>query len=82
MFVIIQINIGLTETPTDKLRSILAQADYTYTVRKWDAEGVLFRTYCYVPERDPITGEDFHEREDHAHLLKASTVLLLYSLLL
>lgn len=81
MFVIIQINIGLTETPTDKLRSILAQADYTYTVRKWDAEGVPFWTYCYVPERDPITGENFHKR-DHTHLLKASTVWLLYSLLL
>ena len=62
--------LGLTETLPDKLRSILAQAHYTYTIRKFDGEGVPFRAHCYVPELDPTTGTVFHEREDHAHLLK------------
>ena len=52
------------------LRSILAQLHYTYTVRKWDKEGVPFRTHAYVPEVDQATGMEFHEREDHCHLLK------------
>ena len=26
--------------------------------------------HANVPECDPITREEFHEREDHAHLLK------------
>ena len=60
----------MEEDFTDKLRSILAQAEYTYTVREWDAKGIPFRTYAYVPECDPITHEVFHEREDHGHLLK------------
>ena len=41
---------------TCNLRSILAQAHYTYTVRKFDGEGVPFRAHCYVPEVDPTTG--------------------------
>ncbi len=58
------------ETTADKLRSILAQMEYTYTVRKWDAQGVPFKSHIYVPEVHPITGSVFHEREDEGHVLK------------
>ena len=33
------------------------------------SEGVDFLTYLYIPENDE-TGEAFHEREDHCHILK------------
>ena len=34
------------------------------------SEGVDFSTYVYIPEIDSETGEAFHEREDHCHILK------------
>ena len=52
------------------LRSILAQMEYSYQVCKWNDAGVPFRTHMYVPERHPLTGCDFHEREDFVHVLK------------
>ena len=52
------------------LRAILAQMEYQYQVEKWVAQGVPFSFYLYVPEIHPITGEEFHEREDFAHVLK------------
>ena len=58
------------ETTIEKLRSILAQMEYTYQVCTWDAKGVLFRTHMYVPEIHPVTEANFHEREDDAHVLK------------
>ena len=58
------------ETSIQKLRSILAQMEYTYQVCCWDANGVLFRTHVYVPEIHPVTEMEFHEREDEAHVLK------------
>ena len=62
--------IGKDETREDKLRSILAQKEYTYTIRKFAKEGIPFDTYVYVPERHPCTEKSFHEREDCGHLLK------------
>lgn len=52
------------------LRSILAQMEYSYEVCKWDAVGVPFRTFMYVPETHPITQEPFLEREDEGHVFK------------
>lgn len=71
--------IGIPEDLPDKLRSILAQAEYAYRIREWDAKGVPFRFHAYVPECDPITKEEFHEREDHAHLLKVFNMIMLTS---
>ena len=45
--------IGIPEDLPDKLRSILAQAEYAYRIREWDAKGVPFRLHAYVPECDP-----------------------------
>ena len=61
---------GIPEDLPDKLRSILAQAEYAYRICEWDAKGVPFRLHANVPECDPITREEFHEREDNPHLLK------------
>ena len=61
---------GEKEETIDMLRSILAQFEYHYQVCLWDSKGVPFRTYLYVPEIHPITGKEFHEREDFAHVLK------------
>lgn len=52
------------------LRSILSQMEFTSEVCKADNAGIPFCTHTYVPEVDPITGCEFHEREDHGHLLK------------
>lgn len=54
----------------DKLRSILAQLEYSYQVQHWHEQGVPFRTHMYVPEINALTGAPFHEREDDAHILK------------
>ena len=62
------------EDEADVLRSILSQLDFTYTVRKYDAEGVPFRSNLHVPETHPITGVMFCEREDHGHVLKVRVV--------
>ncbi|XP_064389547.1 uncharacterized protein LOC135337544 isoform X2 [Halichondria panicea] len=61
---------GESESLDDKLRSILAQMEFTHVVRSWDQKGVPFRTYIYVPEEHPELGTVFHEREDEGHVYK------------
>jgi hypothetical protein len=58
------------ENRTGKLKSILAKLDYTHQVLQYDKNGIPFCTYLYVPEIHPITGCEYHEREDDAHVLK------------
>ena len=60
------------ETHADKLRSILAQREYTYQVLKYEEMGIPFRTHIYVPEIHPVSGMENHEREDDAHVLKVN----------
>lgn len=69
----IYVLIGQTEDTCDMLRSILAQFEYSYQVCLWDSKGVPFRVHMYVPEIHPITGKEFHEREDFD--LKVTVVL-------
>lgn len=65
--------IGGDETEIIKMRSILAQAEYSYRVRYFhDVQGVPFRTNAYVPEIHPATGYVFCEREDEGHVLKVT----------
>ena len=52
------------------LRSILAQLEYQHQINYWESLGVPFKTHMYVPEVNPITGEEFHEREDEGHVFK------------
>ena len=60
---------GKTETIEEMLRSILAQL-YGKEVLEWETKGVPFRTHAYVPEVHALTGSQFHEREDEAHIFK------------
>lgn len=62
--------IGTKEDIMDKRRSILAQLEFTYRIHEWEAKGIHFRSYLYVPENHPLTQKPFYEREDEAHLLK------------
>ena len=35
-------------------------------------KGILFQAYMYVPETNPVTECDFHEREDEGHVLRVN----------
>ncbi len=52
------------------LKSIVATYRFRDAVTKYVSNGVDFSTYLYIPEIDEATGEAFHEREDHCHILK------------
>jgi len=72
----LHIHTGKTETTAEVLRSILAQLDFSYTVRDFhDRQGVPFRHHLYVPEIHPETNLPFCEREDEAHVLKVHAML-------
>lgn len=58
------------ESYVDCLRSLIATLYYRYEVAQWKEQGVDFTAHLYVPEINPITGAEFHERGDHNHILK------------
>ena len=64
---------GQEETTNDCLKSLMATYLYRKLVADFTKDGVNFRDHLYVPERDPLTNEFFHEREDHNHVLKRIT---------
>ena len=70
LLIILHTHVGISESFEDQMRSILAQLEYKHTIKKYEEEGVPFRTYMYVPEVHPATNARFYEREDDAHLLK------------
>ena len=57
------------------MHSILSQLEYKYQVDYWDQRGVPFKRHVYVPEIHPKTHDEFHEREDDAHVLKVSHIV-------
>jgi len=59
--------------PARIIWSILAQYHYAYIIKSFEAKGVMFRMYMYVPENHPETNEVFYEREDEAHLIKVTS---------
>ena len=63
-------SVSCTEDDGDKLRSILAQMEYTFLINHWENRGVPFKTHLHVPEEHPITGQVFCEREDEGHVFK------------
>ena len=67
------------ETDEDKLRSILAQLEFSHNVHEYDSNGVPFRYHLYVPEIHPISGTEHHEREDDAHVLKVTSNIFRYT---
>lgn len=62
--------IGKDETFVDKLRSILAQLEFSMLIKEWASMGVPFHEHLYVPEVHPITGTIFCEMEDEGHVFK------------
>lgn len=62
--------IDIEKEDENMLKSILAQFEYAYQVCESDKKGVPFKIHFYVPEVHPITGAEFHEREDYALVLK------------
>ena len=58
------------EEMVDKLRSILAQLEFSQIIRNYNDKGVPFTTHLHVPEIHPETGLTWYEREDPAHVLK------------
>ena len=61
---------NVPESLLDKLRSLIATWRFRGVVQEYKDQGVDFSCHMYVPEMDPSTGEVYHEREDHCHLLK------------
>jgi hypothetical protein len=65
--------IGRAETTEEVLKSILSIYIYRkkiHDLKHIEDDPADFDTYLYQPEKDPTTGESFHHREDHNHLLK------------
>ena len=60
----------LYETEKDCLRSLLAQLQFQLEIRNFSADGVNFWTFLYAPEIDSNSGGEYHDREDHNHILK------------
>lgn len=58
---------------SDGLKSLMAHYLYRQYIKEYAQEGVNFQDHLYVPEIDTTTGEYFHEREDHNHVLKRIT---------
>lgn len=64
---------GLPESKSDSLKSLMVTYLFRKKVDDFTAMGVNFKEHSYVPEKSPGTGEFFHEREDHNHVLKRIT---------
>ena len=59
------------ETMLDMLRSIVGTYEFRHVVKSMKEEfGADFTAHLYVPEIDPVTGSEHHERGDHNHILK------------
>lgn len=58
------------ESLLDKMRGLVATCIYRDTIKTLQKEGRDFAQHLYVPEKDPTTGKEHHERGDHNHLLK------------
>ena len=68
------VSIGKKGTRADKLRSIVAQMEYSHQTHKWTDSNVPFTTHLYVPETHPLTLATFHEREDEGHVFKVYAI--------
>ncbi|XP_078618099.1 uncharacterized protein LOC144885838 [Branchiostoma floridae x Branchiostoma japonicum] len=60
----------MEETELEMMRSIIATYRFRARIEELKLEGVDFTKYLYIPEVDPITHQEHHDREDHNHILK------------
>lgn len=58
------------ESLLDRLCSIVATFKFRAAIDCWKGGGVDFSTYLYVPEMDPVTGQERHDCGDHKHLFR------------
>ena len=58
------------ESLLDKLRSLVATYKFRAIVSYWKERGADFSAYIYVPEVDPTTEGERHDRGDHNHLFR------------
>ena len=75
LFKQIMCTLGKKETTVEKLRSIMAQLEYSHQINAWHVKGVPFKYHVYVPEVHPVTGIEFCEREDEGHVLKVGSFM-------
>ncbi len=61
---------GKEELVDDKMRSILAQFEYSKRIKEYVRQGIPFNCHLIVPEVHKHTGHVICHREDGAHLLK------------
>ena len=48
----------------------MAQYHFAHNMKMFQAKGVMFNLFMYVPEEHLVTKEIFYECEDEAHLIK------------
>ena len=60
----------IPETTLDMMKSIVATYIFRNMISAHQANGIDFNKFFYIPSVDTITNQDFHEREDHNHVLK------------
>jgi len=58
------------ETMLDKLCPIVATSVYRHAIQGFKQEGVDFTQHLYIPDLDPTTHEEWHDRGDHNHIYK------------
>lgn len=58
------------ESLLDKLRSLVATYIFRHTIHELKQTGIDFSAYLYIPEQDPVTKAERHDRGDHNHVLK------------
>ena len=61
---------GTVQSLVVKLRSLVGTYRFRHAVNKCKGQGIDFSMFLYVPEYCEETGDYFHEREDHCHILK------------
>ena len=74
ILVFMHVLVGKSESDVEMLKSIISQLDYQYLILEWEKKGVQFRSHVYVPEVHPLTGVQFHEREDETHVFKVCSI--------
>lgn len=52
------------------MKSIVGTYTFRSQISTHQAKGIDFYKFFYIPSVDSITHQDFHEREDHNHVLK------------
>jgi hypothetical protein len=61
---------NVPESLLDKLRSLVGTYTYRGILDEYQAAGIPFKQHLFCPDIDQLTGDLYHEREDHCHIIK------------